>query len=102
MDGLSMIEHLFVSLSFVLHFERFRMLGDCYLNLYKIIFEVQRKRINKKNNKKKIELFKLENMFFFFSFFGSLLLSNLIIFSFFIHLNDLKCYTNVTFKVYWQ
>jgi hypothetical protein len=47
------------------------------------IFEVQMKRINEKNNKKKNRVFNLQNMFFsFFLLFGPLLLSNLITFLF--------------------
>jgi hypothetical protein len=47
-----MIEHLFISSSYVLHFEWFKMLQERYLKV--IIFEVQRKRSNEKITKKKI------------------------------------------------
>ncbi len=58
-----------------------------------IIFEVQCKRSNEKNNKTKNKLYNFRNAFFP-PLFGALLFSNLI--SFLFISIDLKCYRNIT------
>ncbi len=64
---LSMIKYLFISSSYVLHFEWFNVMGALPQAL-EIIFEVQRKTNNEKTNKKKNKHFNLQNVFFLVPF----------------------------------
>jgi hypothetical protein len=82
---LPMTKHLFISSFWVIQNVR-----GVLFQAIEIIFEMQRKRCNEKNNKTKNNLSNLQNMVFFFSLFGPLLLSNLIILLFFIHFQWFK------------
>jgi hypothetical protein len=67
------------------------------LQVLEIIFEVQRKMSNGKNNKKRNKLSNLQNMvfFFFFSLDPSYFQTSWL--SYFLYiLNDLKCYRSAT------
>jgi dipeptide/tripeptide permease len=72
------------------------MLWGTLFQALEIVFEVQRKRSNEKNKKKKNKLFNLQNAFFVSFLFWTPPTFNLTTFSFFIHLNDLKCHKNTT------
>jgi len=89
---LPMTKHLFISSFWVIQNVR-----GVLFQAIEIIFEMQRKRCNEKNNKTKNNLSNLQNMGFF-SLFGPLLLSNLIILFFLFILNDLKCYKSATWS----
>jgi hypothetical protein len=68
------------------------------LQVFKIVFEVQRKMNNEKVTIREISFPTYKTCFFFLFFvlFGPLLLSNLITFLFLIHLKLFKCYRNTT------
>jgi len=94
-----MTKHLFISSWYVLCFEWFNnMSWECYLELQKSSFDVQRKRSNEKipRKKKSFLIFKMCFFFVFFLLFGALLLSNLITFLYLLILNNLRWYRKAT------
>jgi len=91
---LSMTEHLFISSSYV-HFilTHLKCHGSLTSQALEIIFEVQRKRSDKKISTRKISFPIYKTRFFLLLLllmFGALLLSNLITFLFIIHLRWFK------------
>ncbi len=86
-----MIEHLFVSSSYVLHFEWIKMSWEPYLKLLKSSSKPKGKGLMKKITRRKKNFPNFQILFFFFFLlFGPLLLSNLVSFLFFIHLKRFK------------
>jgi hypothetical protein len=99
-DQYPIIKHIFRSLSFVFHFERFKMLKGALPQALEIIFEVQRKTSNEKIARRKISFSTYKTSFFFL--FSSLCTRptfrahKFLVFLFI--LNDLKCYRSTTFS----
>jgi hypothetical protein len=88
------IEHLFISSSYVLHFEWFKVLWEHFLE---IIFQMQRKMSNEKITMRKRKLFNLQNMLFFLFLWTFLTLKPHYFLIFLFILNDLKCYRSSSF-----
>ncbi len=95
LDHYPITEHLFRSLSAVLHFQWFKMLWELPQAL-ETTFEVERKTRNEEIARGKISFptYKM-HFFFFFLLFGPFLLSKLLSYFLFI-LNDLKFYRSTT------
>jgi hypothetical protein len=90
---LPLIEHLFISSSYVFHFEWFKIFMGALLQVLEIILEVQRKR----NNEKIIELTKHVS-FLFSSLWIPPTFKPRNFFYFLFIWNDLKCYRSPTWN----
>jgi hypothetical protein len=98
---LSTIKYLFISSSYVLHFEWFKMLRERYLKLWKSSLKCKEKGIMKKQTRRKISISTYKMCFFVVPFlFGPLLPSNLITFLFLTHFKWFKVIQERHLKFY--